>query len=117
MMARLIPTARAMSSICASRTPRASNRARVASRISFSRARLRTAAAERRPSVLGCMRGSVLMSPCYVPCNREWHDRLQVALAVKSPDGVDRVGLVRALVVAVAQDPGEAEGHAARVAR
>src|SRR5512139_2057562 len=66
MMARLIPTARAMSSICASRTPRSSNSARVASRISFSRALLRTAAADRRPSVLGCVRRSVLMASCYV---------------------------------------------------
>src|SRR5690606_13992594 len=31
-------------------------------------------------------------------------------------DGVDRVGVLGALVGAVAQDPGETEGHAARIA-
>jgi hypothetical protein len=52
-MARLMPTALAMSSIWASRTPRSSNSARVAAMISFSRARRRAAPAERRPSFSG----------------------------------------------------------------
>src|SRR6187399_2578253 len=52
-MARLTPTARAMSSMLASRTPLSSKSCRVAATISASRARRRAAAAVRRPSVAG----------------------------------------------------------------
>src|SRR3954470_17829857 len=60
-MARLMPTAFAMSSICASRTPRLSKRPRVAAMMSFSRAPRRAAAAVRRPSVSG----AVVMTTVY----------------------------------------------------
>src|SRR5689334_10656470 len=58
MIARLIPTARAMSSICASRTPRSSKSRRVAEMISASRNRRR--AAVPLPAVV-CCADSVVM--------------------------------------------------------
>ena len=66
-----MPTALAMSSIWASRTPRSSKSARVAATISASRARRRAAAAERRPSVSGAR---VLMGGVYDSCNSELHE-------------------------------------------
>src|SRR6188472_1749005 len=57
MIARLMPTALATSSIWASRTPRASNSSRVAAMIRASRSRRRSAAAERlwRPGAEGAL--------------------------------------------------------------
>ena len=61
-MARLMPTALAMSSIWASRTPRSSKSPRVAEMISASRTRRRAAAVPLRP-VVGGADGSEVMGP------------------------------------------------------
>src|SRR3569623_1004808 len=113
MIARLITTARAMSSICASRTPDSSNSRRGSARICCSRARRLAAAADCR---LGARVGAapsssraVLMSPMLVQL------RFTTRVSGERAHRLDRVRLLGGLVVAVAEDPGEAQGEAAGV--
>src|SRR6478735_9293388 len=104
MIARLMPTARAMSSIWASRTPRSSKSRRVAEMISASRTRRRAAAVPPRPAA--GVEGSALMG-------------LSLGMSSRREVGahlLDGVGLAGRLVVAVADDPGKAQRDAAGVA-
>ncbi len=90
-MARLIPTARAMSSICASATPRSSNRVRVAARIAVSRARRRTAVDVRRTSGWS-VRVPRAMAASYDSCNSELHTCDTQERAVVSNDTDRKAG-------------------------
>src|SRR3954471_18930748 len=127
MIARLMPTARATSSICASRTPRASNSSRVAAMICASRSRRRSAAPARRGRVTvgSVMRASYARATR--SCTRCDHAHggwgfstrsgSDLSTGAEGADGVEGVDLGDRLVVAIAQDAGEAQGDAAGVAR
>ncbi len=84
MIARLMPTARAMSSICASRTPRSSNRVRVASRISLLRSARRLRDGHGAVSLSGCTVGGWVVGSTH-----------EVRLRAQAPGGAHR-GRVRA---------------------
>src|ERR1700712_3589194 len=109
MIARLTPTARAMSSICASRTPLSSNSCRVAARIARSRSRRRAAA--------GCrVSRAELMLPEDSATRVYTGVRESSVRSAQCLHRLQQVGLCRWLVVAVPQHPGEPEGHPAGVA-
>src|SRR5689334_5937040 len=102
MIARLIPTALAMSSICASRTPDSSKSRLVAARICCSLARRRAAAADCRLGVRGvagvedwAWSALPLMVPMLVQL------RFTPRVSRQCPHGLDRVGPLGRLVVAV----------------
>ena len=94
MIARLTPTAFATSSICASRTPRASKSSRVAAMIADSRCRRRSAAADRRRSgrrgVTGASDSASDSGGWVTPdmvraCNRELHACAQRVSGGRAP--------------------------------
>ena len=103
MIARLMPTARAMSSIWASRTPRSSKSRRVAEMISASRRRRRVAAVPPRAGAFAGV-GSVLMAVSLGRSSTRsplWFDAGVLVAAVRRAVAVSGTALVVAVLGAV----------------